>query len=201
MPLRFRVVKLTKALKPEKSAQKRVQVSAQASDIRIFALTASAVRASSWRFRGRGARARTCELVAAAQIERHESGAVREHIQRSWRRYSRSIGASVRNLAHVGCLSAVRASTSNRGENKSLAGWGCRGCDAQSSSARNAAQDVWPQAETIARESRPRAEEARLEADAASRCCAASSTPSMSSSTPASHALQARGGRGEGGGF
>ena len=45
--LRFRVVKLTKALKPEKSAQKRVQVSAQASDIRIFALTASAVRASS----------------------------------------------------------------------------------------------------------------------------------------------------------
>ena len=41
--LKFRVVKLTKALKPEKSAQKRVQVSAQASDIRIFALTASAV--------------------------------------------------------------------------------------------------------------------------------------------------------------
>ena len=41
--LRFRVVKLTKVLKPEKSAQKRVQVSAQASDIRIFALTASAV--------------------------------------------------------------------------------------------------------------------------------------------------------------
>ena len=40
--LKFRVVKLTKALKPEKSAQKRVQVSAQASDIRIFALTASA---------------------------------------------------------------------------------------------------------------------------------------------------------------
>ena len=52
--LRSRVVKLTKALKPEKSAQKRVQVSAQASDIRIFALTASAVSASSWRFRGRG---------------------------------------------------------------------------------------------------------------------------------------------------
>ena len=47
VPLRFRVVKLTKALKPEKSAQKRVQVSAQASDIRIFALTASAVSASS----------------------------------------------------------------------------------------------------------------------------------------------------------
>ena len=38
---RSRVLKLTKALKPEKSAQKRVQVSAQASDIRIFALTAS----------------------------------------------------------------------------------------------------------------------------------------------------------------
>ena len=52
--LRFRVVKLTKALKPEKSAQKRVQVSAQASDIRIFALTASAVSASSWRFRDAG---------------------------------------------------------------------------------------------------------------------------------------------------
>ena len=47
VPAKFRVVKLTKALKPEKSAQKRVQVSAQASDIRIFALTASAVRASS----------------------------------------------------------------------------------------------------------------------------------------------------------
>ena len=44
MRLKFRVVKLTKALKPEKSAQKRVQVSAQASDIRIFALVVSAVK-------------------------------------------------------------------------------------------------------------------------------------------------------------
>ena len=82
--LRFRVVKLTKALKPEKSAQKRVQVSAQASDIRIFALTASAVRASSWRFRGRGARARTFDAIAALQVERHEGGAFGERFERPW---------------------------------------------------------------------------------------------------------------------
>ena len=49
-----RVVKLTKAFKPEKSAQKREQVSAQASDIRIFSLTASAVSASSGDFEAAG---------------------------------------------------------------------------------------------------------------------------------------------------
>ena len=79
--LRSRVVKLTKALKPEKSAQKRVQVSAQASDIRIFALTASAVSASSWRFRGRGARARTFER-RERDVDACEALAVREGIQR-----------------------------------------------------------------------------------------------------------------------
>ena len=84
MALRFRVVKLTKALKPEKSAQKRVQVSAQASDIRIFALVVSAVRASSWRFRGRGARARTFYLAAPIQVECDESGAVGEWFKRPW---------------------------------------------------------------------------------------------------------------------
>ena len=105
--LRFRVVKLTKALKPEKSAQKRVQVSAQASDIRIFALTASAVSASSWRLRGRGARARTCEELAAVQAERHERGAVRKHIQRSCGSHSRSIGRGVRGFKLV-MVSAVK---------------------------------------------------------------------------------------------
>ena len=81
--LRFRVVKLTKALKPEKSAQKRVQVSAQASDIRIFSLTASTVSASSWRFRGRGARARTSEATAVLAVEHLEIFTLHEHIKRS----------------------------------------------------------------------------------------------------------------------
>ena len=43
-----------------------------------------AVRASSWRFRGRGARARTSEVLAQPQVERHESGAVGEWIKRPW---------------------------------------------------------------------------------------------------------------------
>ena len=49
-----------------------------------FALVVSAVSASSWRFRGRGARARTCELLAALQVECHESGAVGEWFKRPW---------------------------------------------------------------------------------------------------------------------
>ena len=52
--------------------------------VRCLEVLVSAVSASSWRFRGRGARARTCELVAAAQIERHESGAVGEWFERPW---------------------------------------------------------------------------------------------------------------------
>ena len=44
----------------------------------------SAVSASSWRFRGRGARARTSEGPAVIQVERHESGAVGEWFERPW---------------------------------------------------------------------------------------------------------------------
>ena len=44
----------------------------------------SAVSASSWRFRGRGARARTLELRAPAQVECDESGAVGERLKRPW---------------------------------------------------------------------------------------------------------------------
>ena len=94
VPPKFRVVKLTKALKPEKSAQKRMQVSAQASDIRIFALTASAIRCNCSRFRRRSvlqvaisrprARARTLERVAPRELERHEGGAFGERFKRPW---------------------------------------------------------------------------------------------------------------------
>ena len=42
----------------------------------------SAVSASSWRFRGRGARARTCETLAPGQVECDESGAVGERLKR-----------------------------------------------------------------------------------------------------------------------
>ena len=49
-----------------------------------FALVVSAVRASSWRFRGRGARARTFYLTAQSQIECDESGAVGEWFKRPW---------------------------------------------------------------------------------------------------------------------
>ena len=45
---------------------------------------ASAVRASSWRFRGRGARARTFYLAAPIQVECDESGAVGEWFKRPW---------------------------------------------------------------------------------------------------------------------
>ena len=45
---------------------------------------ASAVSASSWRFRGRGARARTCETRAPGQVECDESGAVGERLKRPW---------------------------------------------------------------------------------------------------------------------
>ena len=44
----------------------------------------SAVSASSWRFRGRGARARTFEATAALQVERHEGGAFGERFERPW---------------------------------------------------------------------------------------------------------------------
>ena len=44
----------------------------------------SAVRASSWRFRGRGARARTFEATASLQVERHEGGAFGERFERPW---------------------------------------------------------------------------------------------------------------------
>ena len=44
----------------------------------------SAVRASSWRFRGRGARARTFEATAALQLKRHEGGAFGERFERPW---------------------------------------------------------------------------------------------------------------------
>ena len=44
----------------------------------------SAVSASSWRFRGRGARARTSEFPAGLEVERHESGAVGEWFKRPW---------------------------------------------------------------------------------------------------------------------
>jgi len=47
-----------------------------------FALVASAVSASSWRFRGRGARARTFERRAPRDVDACETLAVREHIQR-----------------------------------------------------------------------------------------------------------------------
>ena len=43
----------------------------------------SAVSASSWRFRGRGARARTLE-PARRQVECDESGAVGERLKRPW---------------------------------------------------------------------------------------------------------------------
>ena len=49
-----------------------------------FALVVSAVRASSWRFRGRGARARTFDAIAALQVERHEGGAFGERFKRPW---------------------------------------------------------------------------------------------------------------------
>ena len=44
----------------------------------------STVSASSWRFRGRGARARTCETAAPLQVESHESGAFGERFKRPW---------------------------------------------------------------------------------------------------------------------
>ena len=47
----------------------------------ISLLLVSAVSASSWRFRGRGARARTCEIAAVA-VDAREVLAVREGIQR-----------------------------------------------------------------------------------------------------------------------
>ena len=49
-----------------------------------FALMVSAVRASSWRFRGRGARARTFEATASLQLKRHEGGAFGERFERPW---------------------------------------------------------------------------------------------------------------------
>ena len=45
---------------------------------------ASAVSASSWRFRGRGARARTSEPEALHELERHEGGAFGERFERPW---------------------------------------------------------------------------------------------------------------------
>ena len=45
---------------------------------------ASAVSASSWRFRDRGARARTCEGPAVLQVQRHEGGAFGERFERPW---------------------------------------------------------------------------------------------------------------------
>ena len=49
-------------------------------------MVASAVSASSWRFRGRGARARTFNLRAgpASQVECDESGAFGEWFKRPW---------------------------------------------------------------------------------------------------------------------
>ena len=47
-----------------------------------FALVVSAVSASSWRFRGRGARARTSEATALVAVELLEILAAREGIQR-----------------------------------------------------------------------------------------------------------------------
>ena len=47
-----------------------------------FALVVSAVSASSWRCRGRGARARTCEATAPVAVEILEILAAREGIQR-----------------------------------------------------------------------------------------------------------------------
>ena len=47
-----------------------------------LSLVASAVSASSWRFRGRGARARTSEPTALVAVELLEILAVREGIQR-----------------------------------------------------------------------------------------------------------------------
>ena len=44
----------------------------------------SAVRASSWRFRGRGARARTFYHPAPLQVEFDESGAFGEGFKRPW---------------------------------------------------------------------------------------------------------------------
>ena len=65
----------------------------------------SAVSASSWRFRGRGARARTCELTAAGAVELHDSSAVREHVKRSC---GRSIGAGVGNSVHAAWQSPLQ---------------------------------------------------------------------------------------------
>ena len=81
VPVKFRVVKLTKALKPEKSAQKRVQVSAQASDIRIFSLTASAVCSASKKRRGRARVRLTFQSATILKIQVRQRGAVREGIQ------------------------------------------------------------------------------------------------------------------------
>ena len=50
----------------------------------VVEVMASAVRASSWRFRGRGARARTFDAIAALQVERHEGGAFGERFERPW---------------------------------------------------------------------------------------------------------------------
>ena len=65
----------------------------------------SAVSASSWRFRGRGARARTSELTAAGAVELHDSSAVREHVKRSC---GRSIGAGVGNSVHAAWQSPLQ---------------------------------------------------------------------------------------------
>ena len=92
--LRFRVVKLTKALKPEKSAKKRMQVSAQASDIRIFALTASAIRCTAVVFET-DERRRTREGPAVEQIQLLELGAVGERVQRTWGGGDFGVSASV----------------------------------------------------------------------------------------------------------
>ena len=55
------------------------------SGVRGFKLVVvSAVSASSWRFRGRGARARTFEATAALQLKRHEGGAFGERFERPW---------------------------------------------------------------------------------------------------------------------
>ena len=50
--------------------------------VSVVEVMASAVSASSWRFRGRGARARTSEATALVAVELLEILAVREGIQR-----------------------------------------------------------------------------------------------------------------------
>ena len=83
----------------------------------------SAVRASSWRFRGRRARARTLER-APKQNKRHESSAVGEWFKRPWEeQWAKGAGVLVnlhwwsrRSALQVGDLQRFHTSKLHRGE-------------------------------------------------------------------------------------